>query len=131
MNSSEQRLKHGSVHESGSVDPGGDVTTKSSMSSVLIVDDEAGIRSFLQKGLASRFGLIEVAEDVETANELRKRCHFDLIILETSGIGQSDTEIIDHSDVSLYVMTPEYGAPSQLEKIDMLDFADIIALNKC
>jgi methylmalonyl-CoA mutase len=53
-----------------------------------------------------------------------------MIILETSGIGQSDTEIIDHSDVSLYVMTPEYGAATQLEKIDMLDFADIIALNK-
>ena len=53
-----------------------------------------------------------------------------MIILETSGIGQSDTEIIDHSDMSLYVMTPEYGAATQLEKIDMLDFADIIALNK-
>jgi len=55
---------------------------------------------------------------------------FDLVILETSGIGQSDTEIIDHSDLSLYVMTPEYGAATQLEKIDMLDFADLIALNK-
>src|SRR5690349_5802529 len=55
---------------------------------------------------------------------------FDLIILETSGIGQSDTEILEHSDLSLYVMTPEYGAATQLEKIDMLDFADIIALNK-
>lgn len=53
-----------------------------------------------------------------------------MILLETSGIGQSDTEILDHSDVSLYVMTPEYGAATQLEKIDMLDFADIIALNK-
>src|SRR6185295_140168 len=59
-----------------------------------------------------------------------KAAGYDLIILETSGIGQSDTEIIDHSDVSLYVMTPEYGAASQLEKIDMLDFADVIALNK-
>lgn len=53
-----------------------------------------------------------------------------LFILETAGIGQSDTEITEHSDVSLYVMTPEYGAASQLEKIDMLEFADIIALNK-
>ncbi|MCK5408208.1 MAG: methylmalonyl-CoA mutase, partial [Candidatus Krumholzibacteria bacterium] len=50
--------------------------------------------------------------------------------LETSGIGQSDTEIIDHSDASLYVMTPEYGAATQLEKIDMLDFADLITINK-
>ncbi|MCD6347294.1 MAG: methylmalonyl-CoA mutase family protein, partial [Bacteroidales bacterium] len=55
---------------------------------------------------------------------------FDLIILETSGIGQSDTEITDFSDLSLYVMTPEYGAATQLEKIDMLDYADVVALNK-
>src|SRR5690606_30579157 len=59
-----------------------------------------------------------------------KAAGFDLIILETSGIGQSDTAILEHSDVALYVMTPEYGAATQLEKIDMLDFADIIALNK-
>src|SRR5690606_25534207 len=51
-------------------------------------------------------------------------------VLETSGIGQSDTEILDHSDVSLYVMTPEFGAATQLEKIDMLDFADLVAINK-
>ncbi len=62
--------------------------------------------------------------------EFLKTCHFDLIILETSGIGQSDSVVTDYSDRSMYVMTPEYGAPSQLEKIDMLDFADIIALNK-
>src|SRR5690606_25535500 len=54
----------------------------------------------------------------------------DLILLESSGIGQSDTEIIEHADASLYVMTPEFGAQSQLEKIDMLDFADIVAINK-
>jgi methylmalonyl-CoA mutase len=51
-------------------------------------------------------------------------------VLETSGIGQSDTEILDHSDVSLYIMTPEFGAATQLEKIDMLDFADVVAINK-
>ena len=50
--------------------------------------------------------------------------------METSGIGQSDTEIADHSDASLYVMTPEYGAATQLEKIDMLDYADLVAINK-
>ena len=55
---------------------------------------------------------------------------FDLVILETSGIGQSDTEIVDVADLSVYVMTPEYGAASQLEKIDMLDYADLIAINK-
>ena len=55
---------------------------------------------------------------------------FDLIIIETPGIGQGDAGIVSHSDVSLYVMTPEFGAASQLEKIDMLDFADIVAINK-
>ena len=57
-------------------------------------------------------------------------CSFDLIILESSGIGQSDSGITDHSDLSLYVMTPEYGAATQLEKIDMLDYSDLVALNK-
>ncbi|MBT3220458.1 MAG: methylmalonyl-CoA mutase, partial [Proteobacteria bacterium] len=55
---------------------------------------------------------------------------FDLIVVETSGIGQGDTDIVDLADTKLYVMTPEYGAPSQLEKIDMLDFADLISVNK-
>ena len=55
---------------------------------------------------------------------------FDLVLVETSGIGQGDTEIMPHADVSLYVMTPEYGAATQLEKIDMLDFADVVAINK-
>ena len=64
------------------------------------------------------------------AVEVLKASEFDLIVLETSGIGQSDTEIMDHSDVALYLMTPEFGAATQLEKIDMLDFADVIAINK-
>jgi methylmalonyl-CoA mutase len=55
---------------------------------------------------------------------------YDLVILETAGIGQSGSEVVDLSNVSLYVMTPEFGAPSQLEKIDMLDFADVVAINK-
>ena len=93
MKSSEQRIKHDSIHESASVVAGDSGTAvKNSMSSVLIVDDEAGIRSFLQKGLSSRFGLIEVAEDVETANELRKRCHFDLIIADIRLPGRSGVE---------------------------------------
>ena len=61
---------------------------------------------------------------------LLRLANFDLIIVETAGIGQSDTEIADMVDVSAYVMTSEYGAASQLEKIDMLDFADVIVLNK-
>lgn len=82
------------------------------------------------RSLATRQSNLALSKHVKEAIEIVKAANYDLIILETSGIGQSDTEITDHSDVSLYVMTPEYGAATQLEKIDMLDFADIIALNK-
>ena len=93
MNTSEQQMHDGSTLKSSRGNPAGN-TTKKSMNSVLIVDDEAGIRSFLQKGLVSRFGLIEVAEDVETANELRKRCHFDLIIADIRLPGRSGVDWI-------------------------------------
>ncbi len=82
------------------------------------------------RSLATRQANLALSSHVNDALLILKAAQFDLVILETSGIGQSDTEIMDHSDVSLYVMTPEYGAATQLEKIDMLDFADIIALNK-
>ena len=80
--------------------------------------------------MATRQSNLALSKYVQGAVNVLKASGFDLIILETSGIGQSDTEIVDHSDVSMYIMTPEYGAASQLEKIDMLDFADIIAINK-
>ena len=82
------------------------------------------------RSLATRQSNLALSKHVKEAVSILKAANYDLIILETSGIGQSDTEILDHSDVSLYVMTPEYGAATQLEKIDMLDFADLIALNK-
>ena len=82
------------------------------------------------RSLATRQSNLALSKHVAEAINVLKAAEFDLIILETSGIGQSDTEILDHSDMSLYVMTPEYGAATQLEKIDMLDFADVIALNK-
>lgn len=82
------------------------------------------------RSLATRQSNLALSAHVKDAITILKAAQYDLIILETSGIGQSDTEILDHSDVSLYVMTPEYGAATQLEKIDMLDFADLIALNK-
>lgn len=82
------------------------------------------------RSLATRQSNLALSKYVQDAIDIVKAAGFDLIILETSGIGQSDTEITDHSDASLYVMTPEYGAATQLEKIDMLDFADMIALNK-
>jgi methylmalonyl-CoA mutase len=82
------------------------------------------------RSLATRQSNLALSKHVAEAISILKAANYDLIILETSGIGQSDTEILDHSDVSLYVMTPEYGAATQLEKIDMLDFADVISLNK-
>ncbi len=82
------------------------------------------------RSLATRQSNLAMSKYVKDAESIVQAAKFDMVILETSGIGQSDTEIIDHSDLSLYVMTPEYGAATQLEKIDMLDFADIIALNK-
>ncbi len=82
------------------------------------------------RSLATRQSNLALSKYVQEAVDIVKAARFDLIILETSGIGQSDTEIMDHSDVALYVMTPEYGAATQLEKIDMLDFANIIAINK-
>jgi len=82
------------------------------------------------RSLATRQANLALSAHVNDALDILKVANYDLIILETSGIGQSDTEIIEHSDVSLYVMTPEYGAATQLEKIDMLDFADLISINK-
>ena len=64
------------------------------------------------------------------AVQFLKSAAFDLIIVETAGIGQSDSEIVDLVDLPMYVMTSEYGAASQLEKIDMLDFAELVVLNK-
>jgi len=82
------------------------------------------------RSLATRQSNLAMSKYVKEAIFIAKAAEFDLIIVETSGIGQSDTEITEHSDVSLYVMTSEYGAATQLEKIDMLDFADVITINK-
>jgi methylmalonyl-CoA mutase len=82
------------------------------------------------RSLATRQSNLALSKYVSEAIEVLKAASYDIIILETSGIGQSDTEILEHSDVSLYVMTPEFGAATQLEKIDMLDFADLVAINK-
>ena len=79
--------------------------------------------------VASRGG-VEIADSLPRMLEFLKSCHFDLIIAETSGIGQANGAIVPLSDLCLYVMTSEFGAQSQLEKIDMIDFANFIAINK-
>ncbi len=82
------------------------------------------------RSLATREAGSEVSEALPHAIAAAKVAGFDVVIVETSGIGQGDAAIVPHVDLSLYVMTPEYGAASQLEKIDMLDFADFVAINK-
>ncbi|MGA7277209.1 MAG: fused isobutyryl-CoA mutase/GTPase IcmF [Desulfocapsaceae bacterium] len=82
------------------------------------------------RSLATRDSANEVSEALPEAILVAKAAGFDLIIAETAGIGQGDSKITDLCDISIYVMTSDYGAPSQLEKIDMLDYADIIVVNK-
>ncbi|MDA5108196.1 methylmalonyl-CoA mutase family protein [Brevibacillus thermoruber] len=82
------------------------------------------------RSLATRRSGSELSAAVKDAIRVARAANFDLIIVETSGIGQGDAQVTDVCDVALYVMTSEFGAPSQLEKIDMLDFADLVAINK-
>ncbi len=86
--------------------------------------------NIFMRSLATRRQHMATSVVLKDVIDLYKLAGFDLIVVETAGIGQSDTEIVDLVDLSLYVMTSEYGAASQLEKIDMLDFADMIVLNK-
>jgi methylmalonyl-CoA mutase len=89
--------------------------------------DGAGI---FARSLATRQAHLALSRAVSRAVRVLQGAGFDLILVETAGIGQSDSEIVDLVDTSIYVMTPEYGAASQLEKIDMLDLADIVIVNK-
>lgn len=90
-----------------------------------IYNDKVYFRSFATRGSSN-----ELSEAIKDAILVLKSCGFDLIIVETSGIGQGDSSITEYSDISAYVMTAEFGAPSQLEKIDMLDYANYIIINK-
>jgi methylmalonyl-CoA mutase len=89
-----------------------------------------GTDKVYMRSLATQESATEVSEVLPEAIQVLKAAGFDLIIAETAGIGQGDSKITELSDISLYVMTSEYGAPSQLEKIDMLDYADLIVINK-
>jgi len=82
------------------------------------------------RSLATRDSEVALSAHVQDALDICKAAAFDFIILESAGVGQSDASILDYCDVSMYVMTPEYGAASQLEKINMLDYADVVAINK-
>jgi methylmalonyl-CoA mutase len=82
------------------------------------------------RSLATRESDKALSKYVQDALDICKEAGFDLVILESAGVGQSDASILDYCNVSMYVMTPEYGAPSQLEKINMLDYADLVCVNK-
>jgi isobutyryl-CoA mutase len=82
------------------------------------------------RSLATRDDNTALSSHVQDAIDICKEANFDFIILESAGVGQSDASILDYCDVSMYVMTPEYGAASQLEKINMLDYADVVCINK-
>ncbi|WP_440201643.1 fused isobutyryl-CoA mutase/GTPase IcmF [Alkalibacillus haloalkaliphilus] len=82
------------------------------------------------RSLATRDSKSELSKAITDAINVVKAANFDFVIVETSGIGQGDAEITEITDLSMYVMTAEFGAPSQLEKIDMIDFADFVVINK-
>ncbi len=112
-----------------SVDP-----TKRKTGGALLGDrirlNSLGSDRVFMRSLATRQAHRALSRNIERSIAICKGAGFDLIIVESSGIGQADSEIVDIADLSLYVMTPEYGAAMQLEKIDMLDYADLVAINK-
>lgn len=96
------------------------------INSLSLFPDRLFFRSVAGRGSAG-----SLASAAQSMTDYLRTAGFDIVILESSGIGQADSEITDISDFSVYVMTAEYGAPTQLEKIAMLDFADLVAVNKC
>jgi methylmalonyl-CoA mutase len=112
-----------------SVDPSKKKTGGALLGDRIRMNSIAGPRSYM-RSLATRDSDKALSAHVQDAIDICKDAGYDLIILESAGVGQSDASILDHADLSLYVMTPEYGAASQLEKINMLDYADLIVLNK-
>ncbi|HEX6333166.1 MAG TPA: cobalamin-dependent protein, partial [Flavisolibacter sp.] len=112
-----------------SVDPSKKKTGGALLGDRIRMNSISSPRAYM-RSLATRESDRALSEHVDEAIAICHAAAFDFIILESAGVGQSDASILDYCDVSLYVMTPEYGAASQLEKINMLDFADVVAINK-
>ena len=112
-----------------SVDPSKKKTGGALLGDRIRMNSISSPRAYM-RSLATRESDKALSQYVQEAIDICKAAGYDFIILESAGVGQSDASILDYVDISMYVMTPEYGAPSQLEKINMLDYADIICLNK-
>ena len=112
-----------------SVDPSRKRTGGALLGDRIRMNSASNPRVFM-RSMATRRANLSTSSAVQDSLNLMDSCGFDLIILETAGTGQSDSEVCSLADISVYVMTPEFGAPTQLEKIDMLDYADFIVLNK-
>jgi len=112
-----------------SVDPSKKKTGGALLGDRIRMNSISNPRAYM-RSLATRESDRALSEHVQEAIDICKSAGYDFIILESAGVGQGDASILDHCDVSMYVMTPEYGAPSQLEKINMLDYADLICINK-
>jgi len=112
-----------------SVDPSKKKTGGALLGDRIRMNSISNPRAYM-RSLATRDSDVALSAYVQEAIDICKEAKFDFIILESAGVGQSDASILDYCDVSLYVMTPEYGAASQLEKINMLDYADVVAINK-
>lgn len=112
-----------------SVDPSKKKTGGALLGDRIRMNAIASPRAYM-RSLATRESDVALSQYVQQAIDICKEANFDFIILESAGVGQSDASILDFCNISMYVMTPEYGAPSQLEKINMLDYADVICLNK-
>jgi isobutyryl-CoA mutase len=112
-----------------SVDPSKKKTGGALLGDRIRMNSISNPRAYM-RSLATRESDKALSSHVQEAIDITRAAGFDLVILESAGVGQSDASILDYCDVSLYVMTPEYGAASQLEKINMLDYADVIAINK-
>ncbi|RZM09869.1 MAG: methylmalonyl-CoA mutase, partial [Pedobacter sp.] len=112
-----------------SVDPSKKKTGGALLGDRIRMNSISSPRAYM-RSLATRESDKALSQYVQDAIDICREAGYDFIILESAGVGQSDASILDYCDISMYVMTPEYGAPSQLEKINMLDYADVICLNK-